>query len=167
MKRSKHLFCVVLLLSIALIGAADKAVAEDPALRGPYEVVVAEYDFGDSAFQPSNFPIAVEVRARVHYPSRLDGGPFPLVIFLHGINSSGVLHSWFGGPFAADEAVPRRTDDSPRSLTLNRESGSKPSRDVAAPVFSTGSVDGRSVNFGVKFGSKEPSWIQPNTTSSP
>lgn len=42
------------------------------------------HDFGDQAFQPSGFPIAVEVTGSVHYPSALSGGPFPVVVFLHG-----------------------------------------------------------------------------------
>ena len=88
MKRSEHLLSVVLLLCTMLATGVEEAVAEDPALRGPYEVTVAEYDFGDSAFHPSDFPIDVEVRASVHYPSQLDDGPFPLVVFLHGRHST-------------------------------------------------------------------------------
>jgi len=68
----------------AMATVIEPAAANDPAVEGPYTVSVTEYDFGDSAFRPTNFPISVEVRANVHYPSQLDAGPFPLVVFLHG-----------------------------------------------------------------------------------
>jgi hypothetical protein len=43
-----------------------------------------EYNFGDTAFQPSNFPGPVELTASIHYPTNLSGGPFPVVVLLHG-----------------------------------------------------------------------------------
>jgi uncharacterized repeat protein (TIGR01451 family) len=73
-----------LVICTLLYGNPEPVFAEDPAAQGPYAVEVTEYDFGDSAFKPSNFPIAVEVRANVHFPSELTAGPFPLVVFLHG-----------------------------------------------------------------------------------
>jgi Putative binding domain, N-terminal len=57
----------------------------DPGVPGPLAVTREEYDFGDTAFSPpSGLPGPVEVRASVHYPTGLPGGPFPLVVFLHG-----------------------------------------------------------------------------------
>ena len=51
---------------------------------GPYEVTRTEYDFGDRAYQPAGLGGRVELRADVHYPTDLSGGPYPLVLFLHG-----------------------------------------------------------------------------------
>jgi hypothetical protein len=61
----------------------------DPADRGPFDVTREEYTFGDTAFTPSDFaplvpPARVEVLASVHYPTHIDLGPFPLIMFLHG-----------------------------------------------------------------------------------
>ena len=56
----------------------------DPAVPGLLAVTRAEYDFGDMAFTPTDFPGPVEVRASVHHPTDLSSGPFPLVLFLHG-----------------------------------------------------------------------------------
>ena len=51
---------------------------------GPYAVTRTEYDFGDQAYQPPGLGGRVELRADVHYPTDLTGGPYPLVLFLHG-----------------------------------------------------------------------------------
>ncbi len=56
----------------------------DPALMGTYAVTKAQYDLGDQAWTPPSFPFAVEVRGSVHYPTGLSGGPFPVIVFLHG-----------------------------------------------------------------------------------
>lgn len=64
--------------------AAQTAVAQDPGAPGPRAVTREEYDFGDTAFQPTAFPGPVELLASVHSPTNLAGGPFPLVVFLHG-----------------------------------------------------------------------------------
>lgn len=75
-------FSLVLLLGFTTAGASW---AQDPGTAGPLAVTVQEYNFGDTAFNPpSGFPGPVEVRAQVHRPTNLSGGPFPLVIFLHG-----------------------------------------------------------------------------------
>lgn len=60
------------------------AQAPDPGVPGSFAVTRAEYDFGATAFTPTGFPGPVELTASVHYPTNLPGGPFPLVIFLHG-----------------------------------------------------------------------------------
>src|ERR1044072_5933608 len=75
-------FCMTLLL---LVSAGVRiAFAQDPGTPGPLAVTREEYDFGDTAFQPTNFPGLVELRASIHYPSSLSGGPFPLIVLLHG-----------------------------------------------------------------------------------
>jgi hypothetical protein len=60
------------------------AQTPDPGSPGPFAVTREEYNFGDTAFTPTNFPGPVELIASVHYPTDLSGGPFPLIIFLHG-----------------------------------------------------------------------------------
>src|SRR5689334_8836320 len=75
------------LASLALIVvAASFAVAQvpDPGTPGPLAVTREEYNFGDTAFQPSNFPGPVELLASIHYPTNLSGGPFPVIVLLHG-----------------------------------------------------------------------------------
>src|SRR5919107_1790973 len=61
-----------------------KAQTPDPGAAGPLAVTREEYNYGDLAFTPSGFPSAVELKASVHYPTGLPGGPYPLVVFLHG-----------------------------------------------------------------------------------
>jgi hypothetical protein len=59
------------------------AQVPDPGVPGPLAVTREEYDFGDTAFQPSDFPGPVELRASIHYPTSL-AGPYPVIVFLHG-----------------------------------------------------------------------------------
>lgn len=84
MKRTTktHFFIV----AIALLAAAHTAFAQvpDPGTPGPLAVTREEYNFGDTAFTPSDFPGPVELRASIHYPTNLAGGPFPVIVFLHG-----------------------------------------------------------------------------------
>jgi hypothetical protein len=55
-----------------------------PVMPGPYDVTRRVYDFGDQVFQPSDLGGKVEITADVHFPTGLAGGPYPLVLFLHG-----------------------------------------------------------------------------------
>ncbi len=84
------------LLSAAVLLLAPLAArAQDPGTPGPFAVTETSYDDGDTAFTPSDFvdllgpsiDLAVEVRATVHHPTNLSAGPFPLVVFLHGMHS--------------------------------------------------------------------------------
>jgi hypothetical protein len=75
-------FCMTLLLLVS--AGARSAFAQDPGTPGPLAVTREEYNFGDTAFQPTNFPGPVELRASIHYPTNLAGGPFPVIVFLHG-----------------------------------------------------------------------------------
>ena len=65
--------------------AIDIAVAQvpDPGTPGPLAVTREEYNFGDTAFQPTDFPGPVELRASIHYPTVL-AGPYPVIVLLHG-----------------------------------------------------------------------------------
>jgi hypothetical protein len=58
--------------------------ANDPGDQGPLAVTTQEYNFGDTAFQPTNFPGPVELLAQVKAPTDLSGGPYPLVVLMHG-----------------------------------------------------------------------------------
>src|SRR5215216_6027740 len=80
---SRTLSCLALLLAC---GAALNVNAQtpDPGAAGPLAVTREEYNYGDLAFQPTGFPSAVELKASVHYPTGLAGGPYPVVVFLHG-----------------------------------------------------------------------------------
>lgn len=76
---------LTLLLCLALF--QFNAIAQstpDPGLPGTYAVSKDEYNLGDLAFKPLSFPDSVEVRGSVHYPTSLTGGPFPVLVFLHG-----------------------------------------------------------------------------------
>jgi hypothetical protein len=48
------------------------------------EVTRTVYDLGDEVFQPTDIGAKVELTADVHYPTGLPGGPYPLVLFMHG-----------------------------------------------------------------------------------
>ena len=78
--------CTTALLLLFVIGSVQITFAQapDPGTPGPLAVTREEYDFGDTAFQPSNFPGPVELRASIHYPTNLAGGPFPVIVLMHG-----------------------------------------------------------------------------------
>ncbi|HEX8456911.1 MAG TPA: hypothetical protein VF656_06425 [Pyrinomonadaceae bacterium] len=84
--RINHLIAFALLTFVSLTAAATGAQAQtpDPGTTGPYAVTREEYNYGDSVFRPAGFPISVEVRGSVHYPTTLANGPYPLIVFLHG-----------------------------------------------------------------------------------
>lgn len=74
-------------LSIAvfffLIAGVAPVLGQDPGAPGPLAVTREEYNFGDTAFQPTNFPGPVELLASIHYPTAL-AGPYPVILLLHG-----------------------------------------------------------------------------------
>jgi hypothetical protein len=61
---------------------------EHPAAWGPHDVDRAAYDLGDRVFQPPGLRVRVEIAGDVHFPADLDGGPYPLVLFMHGNHST-------------------------------------------------------------------------------
>src|SRR5215510_15739251 len=77
-------FCMTFLLLISAGALNTFAQVPDPGTPGPLAVTREEYNFGDTAFQPSNFPGPVELLASIHYPTNLAAGPFPVILFLHG-----------------------------------------------------------------------------------
>jgi len=72
------------LIFILVVAGAAFAQVPDPGTPGLLPVTREEYNFGDTAFQPTNFPGPVELRASIHYPTNLPGGPYPVIVFLHG-----------------------------------------------------------------------------------
>ena len=70
-------------VAVILLVSPTFAQVPDPGAPGPLAVTREEYNFGDTAFQPSNFPGPVELLASIHYPTNLQG-PYPVILFLHG-----------------------------------------------------------------------------------
>src|SRR5512132_3273747 len=83
-KISRTFCCVTFLLVLTAGANLASAQSSDPGAPGPLAVTREEYNFGDTAFTPTNFPGPVELLASVHYPTSLSGGPFPVIVFLHG-----------------------------------------------------------------------------------
>lgn len=77
-------FCVTVLLLVTAAAADTFAQVPDPGTPGPLAVTREEYNFGDTAFQPTDFPGPVELLASIHYPTNLSGGPIPVIVLLHG-----------------------------------------------------------------------------------
>ena len=75
-------------MTLLLLVSADVSVTfaqvPDPGTPGPLTVSREEYNFGNTAFQPTDFPGPVELIASIHYPSNLPAGPYPVIVFLHG-----------------------------------------------------------------------------------
>jgi hypothetical protein len=86
MKHRRPYALAIFVLSLSFGWGATHVAAQipDPGVMGPRQVMRAEYDMGLTAFTPTGFPGPVELLASVHYPIDLSGGPFPLIIFLHG-----------------------------------------------------------------------------------
>jgi hypothetical protein len=87
MKRTNQFYRVTTLALFLLFtfwqGQTSFAQTPDPGTPGPLAVTTEEYNFGDTAFTPTNFPGPVELIGAVHYPTSLSG-PRPLIILLHG-----------------------------------------------------------------------------------
>ena len=87
MERILSRIAVVLLSILVYVTSLSGAVAAqvpDPGVTGPLTVATEEYDFGDQAFTAVGASHAIELRAVVHHPVDLTGGPLPLLVFIHG-----------------------------------------------------------------------------------
>src|ERR1043165_1736977 len=80
MKTSRLLTLFIFLVTLSINTFAQ---VPDPGPPAPLAVTREEYNFGDTAFQPTDFPGPVELRASIHYPSAL-AGPYPVIVLLHG-----------------------------------------------------------------------------------
>lgn len=82
---TRALACLALLFVCgSALNVEVNAQTPDPGAPGPLAVTREEYNYGDLAFTPTGFPSAVELKASVHYPTGLAGGPYPFIVFLHG-----------------------------------------------------------------------------------
>jgi hypothetical protein len=86
MKPTPHTYIRIICVTVLLLVAAANTFGQtpDPGAPGPLTVTREEYSFGDTAFSPTDFPGPVELTASIHYPSNLPGGPYPVVVLLHG-----------------------------------------------------------------------------------
>ena len=80
---SRILAFLISFLFVTLSINTASAQVPDPGTPGPLAVTREEYNFGDTAFQPTDFPGPVELRASIHYPTVL-AGPYPVIVLLHG-----------------------------------------------------------------------------------
>src|SRR6266498_174859 len=87
MKKKTRMYCLLSCVLFLLLNGAGVQIASaqiaDPGAPGPLAVTTEEYNFGDTAFTPTNFPGPVELIGSVHYPTSLSGLS-PLIILLHG-----------------------------------------------------------------------------------
>ncbi len=83
-------------LAAGVVVAPLTAFAQDPGTPGPLAVTTQQYTDGDTAFNPGTFPGPAEITAEVYRPTNLTGGPFPLIVLLHGRH--GVCTSTFTWP---------------------------------------------------------------------
>lgn len=81
-----NIISAILLLFVGI--AATGQTTPDPGVPGPYTVTKGEYNLGDAVADLDSLTPNAEVRASVHYPTSLVGGPFPVIILLHGRHST-------------------------------------------------------------------------------
>ena len=84
MYKSPKLAMLAIVLLLSAFTPTASAVVPDPGMPGTLAVTRTEYNFGDTAFTAPNFPGPIELHASVHFPTGLPGGPYPLILFLHG-----------------------------------------------------------------------------------
>lgn len=80
------IFSTIMLLLAGVVATAQ--TTPDPGIPGPYAVTKGEYNFGDAVADLDSLTPNAEVRASVHYPTTLVGGPFPVIVLLHGRHST-------------------------------------------------------------------------------
>ena len=113
-------FCFAFLLLASAGVRTALGQVPDPGAQGSLAVTREEYNLGDTAFRPTNFPGPVELRASIHYPTNLPGGPYPVILFLHGrhatcflggtaflqwpctLTNSEVIHSYQGYDYVSE-----------------------------------------------------------------
>lgn len=91
----KNLFFYTFFLLPSLVTATDfssyntnhwrqAGVNTDPGKKGLYSVQSKEYNLGDQAFSPIDFPIDVEVKGSIHYPIESYAFNRPVIVLMHG-----------------------------------------------------------------------------------
>ena len=89
--KTNRTFLLALLCAIFMLlpnAPLQAQTTPDPGLMGAYTVSKDTFDLGDLAYKPDSFPNKVELRGSVHYPTGLIGGPFPVIVLLHGRHST-------------------------------------------------------------------------------
>ncbi len=76
------------LLIASSYSATIAQTTPDPGIAGTYAVTKGEYNLGDAVADLDSLTPNAEVRASVHYPTGLAGGPFPVIVLLHGRHST-------------------------------------------------------------------------------
>jgi hypothetical protein len=74
----------LILLSLAVAVSNETARAQSLDQPGPLAVESKIYNLGDQIIEPERFPGRVELKGQVFYPRGLPGGPYPLIVLLHG-----------------------------------------------------------------------------------
>ena len=87
-----------LIVTLALVGATGSLWAEQPlsvtaAKPGPFAVEVASYDWVDKARDR-------EIPAKIYFPKN-GQGPFPVIIFSHGLGGSRDGYEYLGRHWAS------------------------------------------------------------------
>jgi hypothetical protein len=72
----------------AVHAARSIAASLGPKTAPGLKVATTSYNLGLQAWQPPGLTGKVELVADVHYPKGLPGGPYPIVLFLHGNHDS-------------------------------------------------------------------------------
>jgi len=75
---------VAVLIFVSTVFKSFAQNTPDPGVKGPFTVSTGSYNLGDLAFNAPSFPKDIEMRGSVHYPSSLNGGPFPVLVLMHG-----------------------------------------------------------------------------------
>ena len=77
MKRIIKTYFFIVAIAFLVSAGVQTAFGQvpDPGAPGSLTVTREEYNFGDTAFQPTDFPGPVEIRASIHYPANLPAGP--------------------------------------------------------------------------------------------
>jgi hypothetical protein len=75
---------ILLFVAVFLITNSFAQTTPDPGTTGTHAVTKAQYNLGDLAFTTASFPVPIEVRGSVHYPTDLINGPYPVIMYLHG-----------------------------------------------------------------------------------
>jgi hypothetical protein len=81
-------FISTLFITLAASTAGMAQTTPDPGIVGTYAVTKGEYNLGDVVADLDSLTPNAEVRASVHYPTSLTGGPFPVIVLLHGRHST-------------------------------------------------------------------------------
>jgi hypothetical protein len=84
MREFRALVWCAFLLFAGLVVCVVPASAQAPEQPGTLQVETKIYNHGDQVLALDRFPIRVEMRGSVTYPKGLPGGPYPLILLLHG-----------------------------------------------------------------------------------